>query len=82
MSAMEGTETGDLMPHVAGHRWATYGDTYPEDFPGDADVNWFAGVSEGYHNGPRCLDCGCAVCVHCHPEVLAESCPGSSAGGR
>lgn len=57
------------------HRWATYADTHSPDFAGDTDIDHFAGISHGYHNGPRCLDCGRAACEHCEPEVLPEPCP-------
>lgn len=31
----------------------------------DANVDLFAGVSSGNHNGPLCVECGWARCMHC-----------------
>ena len=57
------------------HRWATYADTIDGD--DDPTIDLFAGVSEGFHNGPRCLDCGRVGCHHCDPEMYQEECPGA-----
>lgn len=37
-------------------------------------------LDSGYHNGPKCVNCGESFCVHCHPERLKEKCQGKSNG--
>jgi hypothetical protein len=51
----------------------------PSDWPrqGGWLVDIFA-YSEGYCNGPECLDCGQAWCHHHYPEVYSEECPARS----
>jgi hypothetical protein len=42
-------------------------------------IDWFA-HSGGYHNGPRCTECGEGYCMHCRaPWVVAvEKCGGKA----
>ncbi len=49
------------------HAWQTYGD-------GDDDVDGFAGMDSGYHNGPLCVECGLTFCSHCNPELWDSEC--------
>lgn len=39
------------------------------DEEGQIDV--FAGVSGGIHNGPQCTECGWACCMHCNHDFDA-----------
>lgn len=53
---------------MAKHKWVMC------DYdPTQIDV--FAGVNAGYHNGPRCTACGFQDCHHCYPEMYDEECP-------
>lgn len=67
---------------VSKHRWATYGDRPDwDEIDLDTDhleVDHFAGVSEGFHNGPLCLDCGLTECEHGRAVTLDEECPKST----
>jgi len=31
-------------------------------------------LSEGFHNGPECMNCGKVVCEHCHSGFTTEVC--------
>jgi len=33
-------------------------------------------LSEGYHNGPVCVECGHSFCEHCQPEEWESECLG------
>ena len=44
-------------------------------------VDCFAGVGEGYHNGPRCVKCTLRFCEHCHPKKWSTPCPKAMARG-
>jgi len=42
---------------------------------GNGEINDFA-MSEGFHNGPVCVECGFHFCEHCQPEERESECPG------
>lgn len=39
----------------------------------DGDIDVFQ-LDIGYHNGPKCQDCGASFCQHCYPERMDEAC--------
>jgi hypothetical protein len=41
----------------------------------DGKINNWA-YSEGYSNGPKCVECGYEFCEHCNPEEYDSECPG------
>jgi hypothetical protein len=51
---------------VAKHKW--------QKLP-DGEVNGSA-MSEGFHHGPICVECGHYFCVHCQSEEWDSECPG------
>ena len=38
------------------------------------DIDYFAGVDVGYHNGPLCVKCGFSFCEHCDPDGYETEC--------
>lgn len=70
--ALDNIPAADVRPVVRGmwledwkHRWQT-------DERGEVDV--FAGVDVGYHNGPLCVNCGYSFCEHCDPDGYDSEC--------
>lgn len=55
-----------------GHVWET------ED---DGDINIFA-MSEGHHNGPKCIKCGYSFCHHCSDGPKQDCASGDPQEGR
>lgn len=59
------------------HVWMTNRETHPdwyddnENYGDEVDV--FA-YSIGYHNGPKCKNCGFSFCQHCESEFDVEPC--------
>lgn len=59
-----------------GHVWETNNETSPDIYDDDEygkRINSFA-YSEGYHNGPRCKNCGYSFCEHCMNEMEIPAC--------
>ena len=38
------------------------------------DIDYFAGMDFGLHNGPLCVRCGLSFCEHCEPEKYDSEC--------
>ena len=67
--------TDHLVAIANGHNWEVkdYGD---EKGP---FIDFMAADCEGYHNGPKCIDCGFEFCYHCDREgKYIPPCPGGS----
>lgn len=67
-------EPANASPVVCGewielheHRWKKY--------DGSDEIDTFAGVDFGFHNGPLCIKCGLSFCEHCEPEKYLSVCP-------
>lgn len=58
-----GAHPVERTPHVATAGLISFG------------VDVFA-LDAGWHNGPRCVDCGMALCHHCHPYWWRGECKG------
>jgi hypothetical protein len=68
---------------MAKHEWLTRHENNPEcwDDPEgmyDSQPDEFA-YSVGYHNGPRCKNCGYSFCKHCKPNGHKTVCKGRRA---
>lgn len=49
------------------HKWKKYDNDEDE-------VDNFAGVDAGYHNGPLCVRCNFSFCQHCNPGGFETEC--------
>lgn len=46
------------------HRWVSEGKF----------IDTFAASCDGYHNGPKCENCGFEFCRHCNPDAWETPC--------
>lgn len=59
-----------------GHVWMTNHESNPDIYDADEygnQRNIFA-MSYGYHNGPKCKNCGYEFCQHCDSEFEVSEC--------